>query len=293
MREREREYDYIFGIHLQEYWLQILPFIILSKFFGPHIKCSGIICQTSFAYPENHLSKFKWIRRFLLRRIAALFFHRLFLIDEIAYKIIFPHGSTKAINLQDPLETPPTSSKEHARTALNLPPEAYILSSIGLMYDTKRLDLLVDAFLGSKPTSDRFLLLAGRFYTSMKKVLEDKISGSKFGKQIILLDKFLTTEEFDLYFCASDYIAVTYDHHYANSSLLLRACQLGKPCILSSNGWPGRFGISHQCGIIVNIHNAKEYTEGIKKLFTSNVMNHERLVGQYMESAFIDGLKNI
>ena len=291
---KSKRFSFIFGIHLQEYWLQCLPLLLLGKFFPHSPKCCGIICQTQFAYPENHLSHFKPLRRFLITHIAPHLFHRLFFVDEIAFALLFPQGGNNhCILLQDPLEKPSIATQVECRQRLHLLPDDYILSSIGLMYDSKRLDLLVAAFLQSKPEKNQKLLLAGRFYTEMKAILMKMLEESPYGKQVIIEDKWLSQTEFDEYLIASNYIADTYDNHFANSSLLLRACQIGRPCIISDNGWPGRYARLHHCGVLVDIHNQDNYIDGIRKLFNDEVTNQWVITNMHEEYDFIQRLRRL
>ncbi|MCQ2386408.1 MAG: glycosyltransferase [Clostridia bacterium] len=165
------------------------------------------------------------------------------------------------------------------------------MSSIGLMYDAKKVDLLVEAFLSISPPENYKLVLAGRFYTEQKNRVLALLSGSRFAANVVIEDRFLEIEDVNEYIAASDYVAATYDRHYANASLVFRACLAGKPLLLSDSGWLGRYGGMYPCGIMTDIHDRNDYAAKIRLLFSGNVENRHLLTGRHGEESFKQGLR--
>ena len=284
------DFNTIFSNALDSFWLKILPKLLILKIFGClKANIGGILVSTGFAYPENNNFSFKGVRCFLLKYFVPLAFHKFFLIDEIAYQTLFPKGNKVCCLLNDPVEDFSECSKFDLRKKYNWDPEKKILLAIGVMIPEKRMDLLVKAFLDSNIQSDRLLILAGKFDKSLYEELQKMIQESPYGKQIILINRWLKNEEVNEMIAAADYISVAYANHFSNASILFRSIKAGKFALVSHNGWIGRYAKKYKCGVSVNIFSEESYRDGINKLFchTGNLQTDWN-ANEHSESSFLD-----
>ena len=283
------DFNTIFSNALDSYWVKILPKLLILKIFG-RLKSNigGIIVSTGFAYPENKSFSLKRLRCFLLKYMVPSVFHKFFLIDEIAYQILFPDGNNVCCLLNDPVEDFSECSKIELRKNLNWDPAKKILLAIGVMIPEKRMDLLVNAFLHSEIQPDRVLILAGKFDKGLYEDLQKMIQASPYKEQVILENRWLENEEVNEMIAAADYISVAYANHFSNASILFRSIKAGKFTLFSNDGWIGRYANKYQCGVPVNIFSEASYQDGINKLFshTGNLQTNWN-ADEHSESAFL------
>ena len=120
---QENEYEFIYVNALDACWIKSLFPLLLQRVFKKNqTKLCGLLVSGSFAYRDNRKLRLKWLKRLLLRWIAPFVFFRIFLIDSIAYSILFPHGNRCCQYLPDPIEDIPYQRQKNLRERKNIPP---------------------------------------------------------------------------------------------------------------------------------------------------------------------------
>lgn len=284
------KYDYLFSNAIDSYWHRLLPWIYWCKVTGK-MKASigGILLGCEFSYLENKDLHWKWLKRFLLRQIAPYAYRSIFIIDEIAYNLLKLPERQAFHLLTDPIEEPPTQSKEQLRQELQWSLDDQILLCIGVIIPEKRVDLLIQAFLNTHPKRNQKLVIAGRFADGLEEQFRQLQQQSMYGENVFLENRWLSDNVLPKYISAADFLAVTYPHHFANASILFRAQKAGKPALVSSEGWIGRYASSNHCGVIVNPYDETEYTDGIMKLFYGGTLLVDKMAkDDHSEKKFIE-----
>ena len=125
--------------------------------------------------------------------------------------------------------------KLEARKILNLKENGKYILFFGLVRQYKGLDLLLTAMneniLKSK---DIQLIVAGEFYDDKQKYL-NYISENQLSDKVILIDKFIPTEEIKNFFSAADLVAQTY-HSASQSGVSQLAFNFDCPILVTNVG---------------------------------------------------------
>ncbi len=291
---RTGKYDMLFSNELDVYWLKLLPYLFWMKMTGQmKTQICGILISCAFAYPENHFFSYKSFRCYLLKRFAPIIYKRIFIIDEIAFKILQLEKNKTFCLLEDPVETPPALSQDELRNKLGWNLHDRILLAIGVIIPEKRIDLLLQAFLSSKPSVNQKLVIAGRFAKGLYEEFSAICQSSDYGQNVVLENRWLADDEITTYISAADYIAVTYPNHFSNASILFRAMKAGKMTLLSNQGWIGRYSLLHNCGLTCPVESAEEFQKSVKLLFSHEQSQKPKPPSWHDENTFIKDIQQI
>ncbi len=128
-------------------------------------------------------------------------------------------------------------TKEVAATALGIDPTQQYALFFGLIRDYKGLDILIDAWSKLKKegkTDGRKLIIAGEFYTSPERYLE-QIKARDVAEDIVLHDRFIPDEVVKSYFSVADFLILPY-HTASQSGVTQIAYNFSLPMVVTNVG---------------------------------------------------------
>ncbi len=128
-------------------------------------------------------------------------------------------------------------TKEAAATALGIDPTQQYALFFGLIRDYKGLDILIDAWSKLKKegkTDGRKLIIAGEFYTSPERYLE-QIKARDVAEDIVLHDRFIPDEVVKSYFSVADFLILPY-HTASQSGVTQIAYNFSLPMVVTNVG---------------------------------------------------------
>jgi len=210
---------------------------------GPlrRIPGEGLLMRGGNAYPS-----IRGRRRLQARLSLAL--HRVapwrivHLLDPLEYEYVMQRGGRFAKRcrlLPEPVEPMPQLSTTQARQTLGLNPKGRYIGCAGGMDTRKGIDLLIRAYMqGQRQPGDR-LLLAGRLAPPVRELIDNQAAPWVEDGRIILLDRYISDDEFAQVIGASAVVAATYPRHIGSSGVVVRAVAMGRPVVGSSFGWIG------------------------------------------------------
>lgn len=163
-----------------------------------------------------------------------------------------PWAPARVRMLPDPVEQRTPLSKVAARAALGIPVEGRYIAQIGKTDVRKAVTELLRAFRTAAPPQGVRLLFAGQLHPEHRSLIEDRFGDLVARGSIVLIDRYLTPDEFHAANCAADVVAVTY-YTEELSGNLLAATAAERPVIASEKGYTGmmiaRFGVGWSCDI--------------------------------------------
>jgi glycosyltransferase involved in cell wall biosynthesis len=150
-----------------------------------------------------------------------------------------------------PVQNPP--SLTDARKKLNLPQDRQIILFFGGIRPNKGLDVLLKALKIVKARNQRILLviaggLLGRFNFES---YSDMIRKAGLSEQVRTFIDFISEEDVDYFFAASNLVVLPYLKFEAQSGVLLRAYAHKKPVVVSNVGAMGELVSSDNIGLAV------------------------------------------
>lgn len=157
-------------------------------------------------------------------------FKHIFLLDEYLIKLI-GLDAKKFHFLPDPWGEGCEYTKEQARDKLGLPRHQCIFLFFGTASRRKGLSLLLDAFEKLPGQRDSFLLAAGKISDSHHEV--SRMDNMAMNHTAKVYNRYVTEEEKNLCFYASDFIILPYISHYGSSGILAQASACLTPVIAS------------------------------------------------------------
>lgn len=156
------------------------------------------------------------------------------------------------IVMPDPVEPLLARDRNAARNAFGLQGDDRVLGITGALDARKGVDLLIKAFSRIVRSPNERLLLAGKVREDVRDVIKAHEHLLHAG-QIVLLDDWLSCDDFEKAICAADWIMAPYPRHIGSSSIVLRAAAAGRKVIGSDFGWVSktitRFSLGHTCDV--------------------------------------------
>lgn len=219
------------------------------------VEIEGIMMRGGFAYPTD-----KWADRLRawisLAATKMLPFEVLHQLDPIPFSALKKmrgkfHAHCRII--PEPVEAIERIDRAEARRKIGIPVHGRFVVNLGSGDTRKGTDLLLRAFARAKLKSDDRLLLVGKLSSEIRRLIEDEMKAAVQDGRLIVIDQYVSHEQFCLGLNAADVICTPYPRHIGSSGIVVRAAAIGKPILASNYGWVGAvvstFGLGSTCEV--------------------------------------------
>lgn len=140
--------------------------------------------------------------------------------------------------------------REVALTRLGLDSESKYLLFFGFVRSYKGLDLLIEAFSGTKNKIRNLkLVIAGEFYED-EKPYKELVEKHGMGDEIIFFDRFINDDEVNLFFSIADLVVLPYKSA-TQSGVTQIAYHFEKPMLVTDVGGLSEIVADGKCGYVV------------------------------------------
>ncbi|MFA7289241.1 MAG: glycosyltransferase [Melioribacteraceae bacterium] len=180
--------------------------------------------------------------------------------------------------------------KNDALMRLDISIDVKTILFFGIIRDYKGLDILIEALAFTK---DIRLIIAGEFYSNKEKYIT-LIENLNLKERIILMDRFIPSEEVKYIFSAADVVILPY-REATQSGILQIAFNFHKPVIASDCGGLAELIADGETGIIVKENTPEKLAEAIINFYENNneekfAKNIKRENEKYSWNNFVSGL---
>jgi glycosyltransferase involved in cell wall biosynthesis len=211
------------------WWLALRP--RLSR-----LHCEALLMGLPAAYGMTHRSPF--VNKMLVRTLPFDVVHY---IDPVAFEWVLSKvgGKTgrKARFIADPVEPLSLPTRSKARAMLRLPEDKKLIMSIGLQERRKGADYLIRACARWQPAEPASIVLAGKLSPEIRQMVTNEYQHVVGEGRLIVLDQYLSKEDFYACFAAGDLIATPYRPQPHPSHIALHAATAGKMVLAANSGW--------------------------------------------------------
>ena len=174
-------------------------------------------------------------------------------------------GTIEYVVMPDPVPTPCVISQDSARKKLGIRDDGRFIGICGAISASKGVHDLTRAFKLALPAlrpNDR-LLLAGSFSDETREFIFSENQELIESKRIVAIDKFLSNDEIDWAFHATDLYCVAQIGRPGSSGTLLRAVAAGKPVLARDRFWSGRITKRFGLGWVSETWNPEKFCQSI------------------------------
>ncbi len=212
-------------------------------------RLGGIYHRPRFLAPGRWSLNRSLKRRGFNRLMRDGWFRRVLLLDEYLYAEWRAGSAAAPVHfLPTPCPNRFTTPTARAREQLGVPADQRVFLFYGGAYRRKGLPLAAAAMQRLPPEVPAFLLCAGQ--QPPDRALAAALAALTNQGRALVLDRYLSTAEEELCFCASDVVLLPYLHHFGSSGVLSQAVTAGKMVIVSDEGLLGRRTRDHQLGLV-------------------------------------------
>jgi glycosyltransferase involved in cell wall biosynthesis len=218
-----------------------------SRLPRPH--CEAILLGLWAAYGMR--------RRPFLTRVAlrAMPFDVVHYIDPVTFGWVLRYVGGKAARkarfTADPIEPLSLPTRSKACAMLGLPEHKKLIMSIGLQDHRKGVDYLISACARWQPAEPASIVLAGMLSAQIRQLVTNEYRHLVDDGRLIVLDRYLSIEDFYACFAAGDLIATPYRPQPHSSAIVLHAATAGKMVLAANRGWFAymvpRFSLGRLC----------------------------------------------
>jgi glycosyltransferase involved in cell wall biosynthesis len=243
---------------------------VLMKFVGlPMPPIWGILLAWSFAYEKHTSTNAKTWREQLWQKILERGpFHRVFIVDEIAYDYISKQSSSKRLIFSpEPIERFPTGDVKAWREAIGIPQDAKVIGAFGCLRRSKGVQYLLEAFQQRNGKQKEYMLVMGPQDNEIKEDFASLLRTYPDNRRIVIIERFLSETELQQAFCGVDIIAVNYLNICSTPTMLLRAAAAGKPVLGANDGWIGQMMSKYRLGVSCDANDVPSLIETLDKMF--------------------------
>lgn len=250
--------DYFASSCLRSAALGILPPAALRG------RLSGVYFRPRFlanpCWPPGNIIKAAGFRKLCRQR----WFKHILLLDEHLLAEARRNYTGPGFHfLPDPWDGNFPHDQNEAQKALGLPAGRYVLLHYGIGDRRKGLHLTLQALLAEPPDSPLFLVCAGKM--SQDKRVASKLTELERRGKVLILDRYVSSAEEKLCFCACDAVLLTYRRHFGSSGVLALAAAAGKMVIASDEGLVGRRVREHKLGLLFSSGKVGELAQCLKQ----------------------------
>ncbi|HDQ04304.1 MAG TPA: glycosyltransferase [Deltaproteobacteria bacterium] len=192
-------------------------------------------------------------------------FKRIYLLDEY-----LSEGAAKKYRdvdfyfLPDPWSGNFTHDRLEARNRLDISSDKFVVLNYGIGTRRKGLHVIIRSLLDAPPPDRQLLLLCAGKVTHDRGLLEGLEELEKRGIAKVL-NRYVSDEEEELCFCASDAVVLPYIKHFGSSGVLARAAAAGKLVIASDEGLLSKRVMTHHLGLLFRSGDSKSLQHSLEK----------------------------
>ena len=204
-----------------------------SRLSRPH--CEALVLGLLAAYGMR--------RRPFLTRVAlrAMPFDVVHYCDPVAFEWVLSKVGGKAGRrarfVGDPLEPLSLPTRSKACAMLGLPKHKKLIMSIGVQDHRKGVDYLIGACARWQPAEPASIVLAGMLSAQIRQLVTNEYRHLVDDGRLVVLDRYLSNEDFYACFAAGDLIATPYRPQGHSSHIALHAAATGKMVLAANSGW--------------------------------------------------------
>lgn len=169
--------------------------------------------------------------------------------------------------IPEPVEALPQMSQDDARRALGVPVGGRYVAMIGGLRPGKGLEDLLRAFVVAKLSADDRVLLVGKMSEPIRRLIQDEYGQLVAEGRIVYIDRYVTDQELDTGFVASDMVAVTHERLIGSSGTLLRAAHAGRMLVTTDYGWAGWATRTFELGITAHVADVSGLASALETAF--------------------------
>lgn len=246
---------------------------LLGSPFG-NTQWGGICMRPSFHYetynieaPKPKLSK---IKELLFKRCLSIStLKNIYTIDETLEKYISDHSpklKKRIVYIPDPAELKGNHSLQSARAQLDIPEDAKVILVYGALNERKGIQPLIESLCLANFHDNLHLLLVGKQSEGLKNSIQALAHKLTVKKQLHILDRFVSQDEEQMAFAASNIVWLGYQGHFTMSGVLVLAATSGKPIIGTQQGLIGWYIQNQKLGICVDTQNQAAILKALNQL---------------------------
>jgi hypothetical protein len=202
------------------------------------VHAEALIIRGPIAYGFDQRRRTAFLQKLAMR---AMPFDRVHFIDPVVYRwarSLSTGLANRCRFVPDPIDPPSTIDKREARQQLGWPTNARIALSIGPQDDRKGTDVLVNATARAKLGPDDRIVLAGQIVKPLRAQIDAMMDADPtLRSRLILVDRYLSTDEFGAAMRAADLIVAPYKPQPHPSGVTLQAAAAGRMVLTSHVGW--------------------------------------------------------
>jgi glycosyltransferase involved in cell wall biosynthesis len=209
-----------------------------------------IVMRGGFAYPCHGWPQ-RLYRRACLKSLEWAPWALVYLIDPIPFRFLKQRRNrlaSRARLLPDPVDGGPSMGTRAARDVLGIPSEGRYVGCCGHLDHRKGIDHLVRAFLHAGLAETDRLLLAGKLSDEVRGIVRGEGASAVSAGRIVLLDRYLSNEEFSAAMSAMDVVCAPYPRHIGSASIVIAAASRRRPVLGINNGWIATAVTDHRLG---------------------------------------------
>jgi glycosyltransferase involved in cell wall biosynthesis len=245
----------------------ILQYLGVRRFLGSGKHLSGIEIEAMLMGGgiiqgwRNHIGGTLW--RYFTKLTNCYVVHVLYPLQKKVYNANIPKIANEILLTPEPVETPVNYSMEVARKKLGIPVNGQYIIEAGVIDKRKGADYLLQAFSKIETNVDIKLLLAGKVSEELKELLSNQYKKLIENETIIVLDEYLTEDQFTATFLAANIFCLPYRDLDISSGIAVRAAAYRCPLLTSNTGWVGSVIPRYQLGNTCDVTNPTEFSKMI------------------------------
>jgi len=214
------------------------------------IHCEAHLMAVPAAYGMSRRPPF-----FTKTVLRAMPFDVVHYTDPVAFEWVLSKVGGKAGRrarfIADPVEPLSLPTRSKACAMLRLPEHKKLIMSIGMQDHRKGVDYLIGACARWQPAEPASIVLAGMLSAEIRQLVTNEYRHLVDDGRLIVLDRYLSNEDFYACFAAGDLIATPYRPKLHPAGIVLHAATAGKMVLAANNGWFAymvpRFSLGRLC----------------------------------------------
>ena len=231
------------GLHNLALWpcFGQVPWAVIPHGLRFHFRESGI---------KAPARRIDWLQRLCFARILRMpAFAAMFTLDPYLARWA---NHSKVAYVPDPAPLPPKLDSLACRRKLGLPAKPVVVLAYGAVDGRKCVDLLLPALAEVDPACNVLLVVAGRQDARVRALMaEETATRLKRDGRLIEFNRFVSAEEEEMLFTASDIVWIYNRNTFGSSGVLIRAGQYSRPVIVGEFGMARKLVVDEQCGVAV------------------------------------------